>query len=101
MRERTRSSIPLLPFISSSEPCGDHAAGAGELFFFDSKIRVQKCMYRMLGKAGCLCRRPAGSRIQQIAELEYAIDPSNRVDCKITEDRSAISLLMIIFTPKD
>jgi hypothetical protein len=33
--------------------------------------------------------------------LEYVIDPSIGVDCKIAENRSAIPLVMVIFTPND
>jgi hypothetical protein len=55
----------------------------------------------MIGEGRLPLPAPCGTAIQQIAELEYAIEPSNRVDCKITENRSAIPLFMIIFTPKD
>jgi hypothetical protein len=70
----------------------------------DSIIRVQAwtngCSACSV-KARCLCRRHlAGPRVQQITELEDAIDPSPRVECKIKENRSAIPLFTIIFTPK-
>jgi hypothetical protein len=42
-----------------------------------------------------------GPRIHKIAELEYAIDPSTRVDGKIKEDRSAIPLFTVIFIRKN
>jgi hypothetical protein len=52
-------------------------------------------------KAGCLCRHLAGPRIQQIAELEYAIDPNASVGSTITENRSSIPPFPLIFTSTD
>jgi hypothetical protein len=54
----------------------------------------------MPGRPAVFARALRGSRIQHIAELEYAIDPTTRMDCKITENRSAIPPVHDHFTPK-